>query len=105
MHFLQNYSRRIRQAAMELNLQGRCSHCGEKYIAAGPRQHNRYWFWLSLRPMNNFLFVPRPFMYLEMGPQLRREEGRLLPLCGRQVCCTVTVHAIQDVPGRHVNIL
>jgi hypothetical protein len=43
------------------------------------------------RPKTQFLFVPRPFMRVEMGPSLRREEG-LIFLSRSHICCTVISH-------------
>jgi hypothetical protein len=35
-----------------------------------------------------YIYIPKPFMCLEMGSTLRREEGFVF-LSGRHICCTV----------------
>jgi hypothetical protein len=37
------------------------------------------------------MFVPRPFVCLEMGSSFRREEGLVL-LCECHICCTIISH-------------
>jgi hypothetical protein len=47
--------------------------------------------WAPSGPMTKFLFVSRPFMCLEIGSPLRREEGFVF-LSRRHICCTVVSH-------------
>jgi hypothetical protein len=62
-----------------------------QYIAAGPRQHSHSWFRNPLGPMTKLSFVLRPFIRLDMGSPLRREEG-LVFLSRRHICCPVIQH-------------
>jgi hypothetical protein len=48
-------------------------------------------FWASSGPMTKFLFIPRPFICLEVWPLLRQEKGFDF-LSRRHICCTVVSH-------------